>query len=168
MADYKKIIPKILKWEGGYAGNIDGMICTMKGVTLSTYRQFYGKTKTCKDLRNISNKEWEHIFKEGFWDKCKADDINNQSVAELIVDWSWASGAAGRKLVQQVLGVKQDGIFGPVTLNAINNYPNQHELFDKLWNRRKQHFLDIVKTTPYKQKFLQGWLNRLNDYKWQS
>lgn len=26
----KKITDFILRWEGGYAGNIDGQICTMK------------------------------------------------------------------------------------------------------------------------------------------
>ena len=26
MDDYKKLIPTVLKWEGGYAGNIDGKI----------------------------------------------------------------------------------------------------------------------------------------------
>ena len=29
MADYKKLIPTVLKYEGGYAGNIDGKICTI-------------------------------------------------------------------------------------------------------------------------------------------
>ena len=49
MASYKKLKPIVLKWEGGYAGNIDGMICTMKGVTLATFRKYFGKSKTCKD-----------------------------------------------------------------------------------------------------------------------
>ena len=37
MAIYTKLTPIVLKWEGGYAGNIDGMTCTMKGVTLAAY-----------------------------------------------------------------------------------------------------------------------------------
>ena len=61
MANYKKLKPIVLKWEGGYAGNIDGMICTMKGVTLATFRKYFGKSKTCKDLRNISDTQWDTI-----------------------------------------------------------------------------------------------------------
>lgn len=164
MAVYTKIIKKILKWEGGYAGNIDGATCTMKGVTLATYRRFFGKEKTCKDLKEITQAEWDYIFKKGFWDRWKADDIENQSIAELLVDWCWTSGVWGIKFPQRVLGVNDDGIVGPKTLAAINDYEDQEELFNKLWNRRKKHFQDIAKGG--KAKFLSGWLNRLNDFKY--
>ena len=164
MAVYTKIIKKILKWEGGYAGNIDGATCTMKGVTLATYRRFFGKEKTCKDLKEITQAEWDYIFKKGFWDRWKADDIENQSIAELLVDWCWTSGVWGIKFPQRVLGVNDDGIVGPKTLAAINDYEDQEELFNKLWNRRKKHFQDIAKGG--KEKFLGGWLNRLNDFKY--
>lgn len=164
MAVYTKIIKKILKWEGGYAGNIDGATCTMKGVTLATYRRFFGKEKTCKDLKEITQAEWDYIFKKGFWDRWKADDIENQSIAELLVDWCWTSGVWGIKFPQRVLGVKDDGIVGPKTLAAINDYEDQEELFNKLWNKRKKHFQDIAKGG--KAKFLGGWLNRLNDFKY--
>jgi lysozyme family protein len=100
-----------------------------------------------------------------FWDKWKADSIISQSIAELLVDWAWGSGIYGIKYPQQVLGVKVDGIVGAKTLAAINNYPDQEELFNKLWQRRKKHFEDIAKS-PSKKKFLKGWLNRLNDFKW--
>ena len=165
MADYKKLIPTVLKYEGGYAGNIDGKICTMKGVTLDTYRKYFGRQKTCKELKGISNAEWEYIFKEGFWDRWKADEINNQAIANLLVDWCWTSGIYGIKYPQRILGVKDDGIVGDKTIAAVNNYPNQKELFDKLWNRRKKHFEDIAKTHN-RAKFLNGWLRRLSAFKW--
>lgn len=165
MADYKKLIPTVLKYEGGYAGNIDGKICTMKGVTLDIYRKYFGRQKTCKELRGISNAEWEYIFKEGFWDRWKADEINNQSIANLLVDWCWTSGIYGIKYPQRILGVKDDGIVGDKTIAAINSYPNKKELFDKLWNRRKKHFEDIAKTHN-RAKFLNGWLRRLSAFKW--
>lgn len=164
MSDYTKAIARILKWEGGFAGNIDGKIATMKGITLETYRQFFGKDKTPKDLKQITQAEWDYIFKKGFWDRIKGDKINNQSIADFIVDWTFTSGVWGIKFTQRVLGVKDDGIVGPNTLAAINNYPNQEELFNKLWQRRKKHFEDLAKT-PSRKKFLGGWLRRLNDYK---
>jgi len=166
MADYKKLIPIILKWEGGYAGNIDGMICTMKGVTLAAYKQYFGKQKTCNDLKNISNQEWETIFKTGYWDRWKADEINNQAIANLLVDWTWGSGVWGIKYPQAVLGVTVDGKVGPKTLAAINNHPDQKKLFKLLWERRKKHFEDIAKRDKAKAKFLKGWLNRLSDFKY--
>ena len=165
MADYRQLIPIILKYEGGYAGNIDGKICTMKGVTLETYRRYFGRQKTCKELRGISNAEWEYIFKEGYWNRWHGDSINNQAIANLLVDWCWGSGVYGIKLPQRVLGVKDDGIVGVKTLAAINDYPDQEELFNKLWARRKQHFEDLAKTHN-RAKFLRGWLRRLDGFKY--
>ena len=168
MADYKKLIPFIKKWEGGYANHPnDRGGCTNSGVTISTYRTFYGSKKTCEDLKKMTDDQWEHIFKTGFWDRWKADQIENQSIANLVVDWVWASGVHGIKYPQEVLGVYPDGIVGPKTLKAINDYPNQKELFQKLWDRRKKHFEDIVKKSPSQKVFLKGWLRRISDLKYE-
>ena len=167
MANYKDLTPTVLKFEGGYAANIDGKTCTMKGVTLATYKAWYGKLKTCKDLKNITDEEWETIFKNGYWDKWHADQINNQAIANLLVDWVWTSGIYGIKYPQAILGVKPDGKVGPVTLAAINNHPDPKKLYEKLWLRRKKHFEDIARKDKSKAKFLKGWMNRLNDFKFE-
>ena len=167
MADYKILKPIVLKYEGGWANDPnDKGGCTMKGVTIATFKKYYGKTKTCSDLKKLTDEQWNHIFKSGYWDRWKADDIKNQSIANLVVDWLWTSGVYGIKYPQQVLGVGVDGAVGAKTIAAINNYPNQKELFQKLWNRRKKHFEDIVKNNPKQKKFLNGWLNRLDAFKW--
>lgn len=164
MADYKKLKPIILKWEGGWA-NVPGDKggCTMRGVTIATFRRYYGKSKTCGDLRRLTDTQWDYVFVNGYWNKWRASDIKNQSIANLLVDWYWTSGVYGIKYPQRVLGVVDDGIVGPKTIAAINNYPDQEELFEKLWNRRKKHFESIAKGSN--AKFLRGWLNRLSDFK---
>ena len=167
MAKYDKLIPTVLKFEGGFANHpSDPGGATNSGVTLSTFRNVYGKDKTVQDLKNMTNEQWEHIFKTRFWDRWKADDIDNQAIANLLVDWLWASGVYGIKYPKEVLGVKTDGIVGLKTLAAINYYPNKKELFEKLWNRRKKHFEDIVRNRPQSKVFLKGWLRRLSDFKW--
>ena len=167
MAKYEKLIPTVLKWEGGFANNPnDPGGATNSGVTLSTFRSVYGKDKTVQDLKNMTSEQWKYIFKTRFWDRWKADDIDNQAIANLLVDWLWASGVYGIKYPQEVLGVKTDGFVGLKTLAAINYYPNKKELFDKLWNRRKKHFEDIVRNRPQSKVFLKGWLRRLSDFKW--
>jgi lysozyme family protein len=166
MANYEKLIPIILKWEGGWSNDPkDSGGCTMKGITIGTFKMYFGKSKTCKDLRNITDSQWRAIFIQRYWNRWSADAIKTQSIANLLVDWLWTSGVYGIKYPQRVLGVTDDGIVGPKTIAAINNYPNQKELFQKLWNRRKKHFEAIAKNG--KQKFLKGWLNRLNDFKFE-
>lgn len=119
------------------------------------------------DLKLLSNEDVvSRVMKPHYWDKWKADQINNQSLANIVVDWMWGSGAWGIKYPQRILEVVSDGIVGPKTLVAINNYPDQSDLFKKLWLRRKQHFEDIVKADPTQAAFLKGWLNRLNDFKY--
>lgn len=167
MADYKKLIPIIKKWEGGYVNHpLDKGGCTNSGITIATYKYYFGKDKTCDDLRKMSESEWNYIFKTGYWDKWKADYIDSQAIANLVVDYVWGSGKYGIKYVQRLLGVVDDGIVGKKTLSALNSYPNQKELFNKIWARRKKHFDDIVKNNPSQKVFLKGWYNRLNAFKW--
>ena len=160
MASPDRYIPMLKRFEGGYVGNFDGQVCTNMGVTLATFRSYFGKEKTCMDLANITDGQWRLIFIIGYWNKWKAFNIDNQSIANLLVDWVYTSGKWGIILPQRVLGVDDDGIVGSKTLAAINNYPDQKELFQKLWKRREKHFRDIA--TGPKKKFLRGWLNRLN------
>jgi len=166
MADAKLMIPFIRKWEGGYVNDPDDKGgCTMMGVTIKTYRKFFGKNKTCDDLKHITDEEWLEIFKKGYWDCWKADKIENQSIAQLCVDMGWGSGTkTAIKKVQECLGLKADGIVGPITLSALNARPS-FGVFRKLWVMRYNWFHQIAKVGN-NQKFLRGWLNRLNDIKY--
>lgn len=172
MAKIELLVPKILKWEGGFVNHPnDRGGATNKGIIIGTFT-YYRKLKglphpSVNDLKDISNEEWMDVLKTLYWDKWKADQINNQSIANLLVDWVWGSGVYGIKYPQQVLGVVADGIVGNKTLAAVNEYPDQKELFQKLWNRRKQHFESIAGRDPSQKVFLKGWLNRLNDYKYE-
>lgn len=165
MANVSKLAPLILKWEGGYVNDKDDKGgCTMKGVTIAVFRKYYGDYKTCNDLKNITDTQWLHILKTGYWDKMKADQIENQSIANLCVQMCWGSGpVTAIKKIQSCLGTNPDGIVGPKTL-ALLNAPNRKATFDKLWNMRRAWFMNIAKVGN-NQKFLKGWLNRLNDYK---
>ena len=166
MAESKILQPFILSWEGGYVNDpCDKGGATNKGVTIGTFRQVFGKEKTVRDLKNITDEQWLTIFKRYYWDKWKADEIQDQSVANMLVDWYWGSGLYGIRIPQYILGVKQDGIVGPKTLAALNNYKGgQKALFDALWKERANFYGRIAKGTN--AKFLKGWLNRLRGHKY--
>lgn len=187
MADIRKLAPILLKWEAGalpqstlekqweiakrkgfsnHPNDTGG--ATMCGITIASYnryRQLKGRTKpSVTDLKNITLSEWLDVLKTFYWDKMKADQINNQSIANLCVDNVWGSGTGYIKHIQSVLGVVPDGIVGSITLRAINT-ANQKNLFDKLWNRRKSFYNGLVVSRPKNSVFFKGWLNRLNDFK---
>ena len=163
---------------------------TMVGVTLDTFKSYRkkkgGKTPNANDLKAIRYEEWRDILKTMFWDKMQADRIANQSIANLCVNSVWGSGAGYIRKIQEVCGAYPDGVVGDKTLKAINENPHPDWLFRRLWERRKKYFEDIVersvkdyerklgreateteKLKYTKKKFLKGWLNRLNDFKYE-
>ena len=163
MADAKKLMPHILRWEGGFVNDpVDAGGATMKGVTLATFRRFYGATATIAQLKAITDQQWLHIFRAGYWDKCRADQINSQPVANAIVDWAYNSGpATAAKKAQAILGVVVDGAIGPMTIAAINA-ADPCWLFDQIQKARTDFVEAIVRNKPSQAKFLQGWKNRIN------
>lgn len=167
MADSRILAPFIRYWEGGFA-NVPGDRggATKWGVTIGTFRNVFGKDKTVYDLKQMTEEQWHLAYKKHFWDKWRADEIENQSVANLLVDWVWTSGSYGIRIPQALLGVKVDGIVGPKTIAAVNGFKQgQDALFRGLWGDRKAYFERIAKR-PGQGKFLKGWMNRLNAIKY--
>lgn len=167
MANFKEYAKKLIEIEGGYVDHPnDAGGITMQGVTLTTFRQYCGEDKTVADLRNMSYGTWVEIMKDLYWDKCRADEIESQPLAEIIVDWCVNSGMVGLRKVQEIAGVKPDGIVGPKTLAAING-ADAASLFDRIWKARQQFYINIVKRNPTQKVFMNGWMNRLGRFKYE-
>ena len=137
MADFNLYAPLLRSLEKGISNNPhDHGGFTVDGVTLATFRRFYGEDKTEDDLRYITPPQWRNIMKIGYWDVCKADAINDQRIAELIVDWCVNSGIARIRDVQTIIGVKPDGAVGPITLGAINGNDPEEKPCKKIFAHR--------------------------------
>lgn len=162
MAKAENLMPFVLRWEGGYSDDPDDRGgATNKGVTLATFRRYYGQGATKEQLKAITDGQWLHIFKAGYWDKFRGDGITSQSVADACVDWAWNSGTAKvAKKVQTILGVAADGIVGGQTLAAINAAAPR-QLFANIKAARLRYVENIAKNNPKQKKFLKGWKNRI-------
>lgn len=171
MADPKKLIPFILKWEGDFVNDPDDLGgATNKGITIGTLGE-YRKRKglpppTVQDVKNLSDKDWYEIFKTMYWDRWKADEIKSQSVADILVDWVWASGVHGIKRPQRILGVSPDGIVGSKTIAALNA-ADPKKLFDAIKADRAKFIDEICKARPKNEKYRRGWMNRINAIKYE-
>lgn len=167
MADVRILFPFILKWEGGFVNDpADLGGATNKGVTISTWKQVgYDKDGDgdidVDDLRLLTDDDvLNRVLKPHYWDRWKADQIQSQRVANILVDWVWGSGANGIRIPQRVLGVAVDGIVGPKTINAVNA-ANPDELVEAIYNERAAFIDRICQSRPANKKFKRGWLNRL-------
>lgn len=167
MADFDIALQKCLRWEGGYTDKLnDGYDCTNSGVTIATYQRVYGNDKDCEDLRRMTREQMRHIYKSFYWDKMWGSRIEDQSIANLMYDWSVGSGVMSAvRYMQRALGFKDvDGIMGKKTLEALNGYPNKRQLFDMYWSMRESFFKRICERDIRKRRFLKGWMNRLNTF----
>ena len=174
MADISILAPFILSWEGGFSNHPnDKGGATNKGVTIATWRQVgYDKDGDgdidVDDLRLITEDDaMNRVMKPHYWNRWQADRIQSQSIANIVVDWVWASGKHGITRVQRILGVTPDGIVGEKTLAALNTR-NPRELFDAIKRDREAFIESIIRSNPSQAVFRKGWLKRLGYIKYGS
>lgn len=192
MADMKPFEPFILKWAAGVTQKsgesvealferarrtgwsddpLDAGGATQCDVTIAAYRDYCRRkglpAPTKATLRDIPYAHWHDILKSMYWDRWKADRIVSQSVAEILVDWVWASGKYGITRPQRILGVTADGIVGDRTVAAVNAR-TAAQFFNNIKADRIRYCNEIVTRKPSQSKWLKGWLNRINDIKFKS
>lgn len=167
MARIELLVPFLKKWEGGYVCDPDDLGgATNRGVTVETYRRYCRlnglRVPSLAMLKKLTEERWLDIVKTMYWDRFMADAIASQSVANICVDWLWMSGSVAIKRVQEIVGVKVDGIVGEKTLAAINVRSPQ-PLFGAIKEARKEYIDEICRKRPKNEKFRRGWLNRLGN-----
>ena len=113
MADSKKLVPFILSWETDkYTNNKkDKGGPTKYGITLATWRRVgYDKNGDGvlneEDVKLLTKDDFHRVFKQNFWNACKADKIQDQSVANMLVDFAYNSGVKrAATYLQLTLGI---------------------------------------------------------------
>ncbi len=192
MAEFtKKFFDTIGHWEGGFqcmpedSGNYDSkkrLIGTNRGIAAQTLETYYKRFKGI-DLTTESIEEFQEtlkaltyddafiIAKKLFWDAINCDEFRNQSLAELIFDWYWASFAYGMQWMQGCLktigiNVQVDLALTKAEVDLINAYPSQGALFDFIKDERLKYTTWLCKQNPKNEKFHIGWDNRIRSYQY--
>ena len=158
--DYVPILKEV---EGGYAnteGDSGGE--TVCGITQTAYQSVYGQNA---DVKNMTVEEWGYIMKTNYWDKLRCDEINHQTVANLVADWGINSGTGtAAKKITALLGLDANLYLKDQAIEAINNKIKTEEntFINEIAEARKKFYRKIVEDDPTQEKFLQGWLNRID------
>lgn len=149
---FDRAFDELLNNEGGYSNNPkDPGGETMWGITSATARHA-GYAGPMRDMPKEVAKE---IYRERYWHQ--GLDRMTYSVAFQVFDSSVNSGKiVAARWLQKAVGVKDDGIIGPVTMAAV-------EKIDPLvivikFNAARLVFLASL---PSWQTFGRGWVNRI-------
>ena len=173
MASFNAYIPLLLQVEGGFQANpkdkgnynsLGQLVGTFRGISARFYESIIGRPPTVADIKSISKGEATNLYRQHFWNKCQADKIRNQAVANTIVDHHVNAGS-GVLLAQKVLNdyfgyrLVQDNAMGPKTLNAINAV-NAGKFVGKYNQEREEYYRSLSNSST----FFDGWKARLKKF----
>ena len=139
---------------------------TMMGVTIGTFRNYYGASKTVDDLGRMTYSQWRNITKQMYWDKIGGDMIDNQSIASFCADWVFHRGVGLIKKIQSAVCATPDGIVGPKTIAAINEGCPLCK-FTALKTARLQDYDTLLKNKggAYEASFRRPFMKRVEAFK---
>ena len=121
------------------------------------------KWNECFDRPDLDALHYEYS-KQKFWDEKGFAKIASQAVANVIFEFMWGSGGVGLKTAIEVLNAMTGEKFTKWNYNAIAaiNKLNAASYIANMLAARKRFYEALAAKRPKDQKFLKGWLNRLN------
>ena len=179
----EKYVEFTKKWEGGLsrdtADSASKLPCptpyngvsgyhTNIGITYRVWKAVFG-AKNDERFYKMNNEDWFNVFKTLYWNSMRGDEFQSMNVAIISVGMAWGSGKkAAVRLLQKAIRkcgvpVTVDGILGNGTMRAVNAI-DPTKLFDAIIKEREAFFRYIGRPGVPNNKFLRGWLRRLEDY----
>lgn len=148
MTSFEKAIEFVLSFEGGYVDDPrDPGGETNFGISKRAYPSL--------DIKNLTRDEAIAIYKRDYWDACKCGQLPSP-LALMVFDIAVNQGAStASHLLQEALGVKQDGIIGMVTISTALK-ANLKDALSKLMAARCQRYSTLKNIHLYGR----GWFRR--------
>lgn len=152
-----------LQFEGGWSNNPnDPGGATMKGITQRTYNNYLGRQASQDELRNISDADVAAIYRKLYWNECLGDELAD-GLDFAVFDAAVNTGPReASRLLQRVVGVPADGVLGPKSLDAINDYVAEQglpKLIDAYTDARQSFY----RLLPTYVNFGEGWRKRADE-----
>jgi len=158
-ANYDKCLETILHHEGGYVNHPkDPGGETNLGVTKRVYEEFGGT----KDMKDLTVEDVAPIYKKGYWDKMKGDELPDG--LDLCVFDFGVNAGPGRaaKYLQTMIGTVADGGIGPNTLAKLKEYVGEHGLAKSIDNYQEARQAYYEKLSTF-DTFGKGWTRRVDE-----
>ena len=178
MTTHDAIIARILDREGDEFTDhpADRGGPTKYGITMPILRKFLDREPTIGDMKSLTPERAIRIYRQFFVMLPGFDRIEDPELREQVIDAGvhMSPGWAARRL-QEIVGVKADGIVGPITLKAVNFAGNTNGLANSFVRRRADKYVRIVQNDLIKRYgrdefekmqavFLAGWMRRALEF----
>lgn len=160
--NFPEALKLVLKHEGGYVNHPrDPGGATNKGVIQATYNSYRkANGQSTRSVRDITNEEVADIYKKRYWNAVRGDELPS-GVDYAVFDFGVNSGPSRAiKFLQRVVNVDDDGVLGPMTMDAISR-KSAASTIHTLCDRR----LAWLKTLGHWGTFGKGWTNRVKGVK---
>ena len=157
--NYDKCLETILHHEGGYVNHPkDPGGETNLGVTKRVYEEFGGT----KDMKDLTVEDVAPIYKKGYWDKMKGDDLpTGLDLCDFDFGVNAGPGRAA-KYLQTMIGTVADGGIGPNTLAKLKEYVDEHGLAKSIDNYQEARQAYYEKLSTF-ATFGRGWTRRVDE-----
>lgn len=161
-------LDRIVGREGGYVDNpVDKGGPTKFGVTLKTlseWRKGWQKDVTAEDVKALTIQEAKDIYRKAYVEQPGYRIISDPKLFDLVVDSAVNHGhAKATKMIQEALGVTQDGVLGMVTSAALGKVDAGY-LYRKAVAARAKFYGRIISSDHSQAVFAAGWMNRLAEF----
>ena len=128
------------------------------GVTKRVYEEHGGT----KDMKDLTVEDVAPIYKKGYWDKMKGDDLPGG--LDLCVFDFGVNAGPGRaaKYPQSMIGTTTTVVLVPMTLAALQKYVDENGLVESIeeYPKRRQEYYEKLSTFA---TFGRGWTRRVNE-----
>lgn len=172
MANFGPAFSKLLLAEGAGFTNYaeDGGGPTKYGITLETLTEYKGRPTSSLDVQNLTVNDAQAIYQELYWDKLQLTLATSDLIAYTLFNQAVNCGAVTvAKRMQGLLNslgyaVTPDGVFGPMSVNALNEAwaEDSDGLFLRFLKVTYVAYANDVVANPSQLRFLVGWVNRAN------
>ncbi len=160
MSVFSQAFAKVIQHEGDYVNDpADPGGETRYGISKRSYPDL--------DIARLTLERARSIYFSDFWLRPHFDKVRHAPLAIKLFDLgvNLGTGHIIRRLQQAVNdltgdALKVDGLLGPKTLEAVNNYPHPAALLAALKLHAGAYYLSLAKATE--RRFLAGWLIRLD------
>jgi len=161
----EQIISDIIRREGGYVNDpADPGGPTKFGITQATLADWRGRPVTTKDVIALEESEAREIYLDRYLVKSGLTFIESPVIRAAVADMAVNHGIyQAVRSFQRAIGVKEDGIIGPVTLSKLEDM-SERSVLARLAAERVRLYGRIIAAKPDQVKFAPGWLNRVAEF----